>query len=161
MTELGNLSWSEKMKLKNQLSEDNTIQCEVKEATMDESTSTAIIKFNTEVCDISDEIELDATFKLDEESEFETFLKSYGYAPAEDSIFEKLKDMKIELKLVKNSSGELLFKHNDRKHCKINVQNQNSNNNDNKDEDDNTNRSPFLKDTDKPRPGTRPVNYRE
>lgn len=160
MTELGDLDWSEKMKLKNQLSEDNTVQCEIEKATINESTSTAIINFKTDVCNISDKIELDATFKLDGESEFESFLKSYGYAPAEDNIFEKLTDIKIELKLVKNSSGELLFKHNDRKHCNINTQNQKTNDQ-NQNEDDNTNRSPFLTDTNKSRPGTRPVNYRE
>lgn len=160
MTELGDLDWSEKMKLKNQLSEDNTVQCKIEKATINESTSTAIINFKTDVCNISDKIELDATFKLDGESEFESFLKSYGYAPAEDNIFEKLTDIKIELKLVKNSSGELLFKHNDRKHCKINTQNQKTSDQ-NQNEDDNTNRSPFLTDTNKPRPGTKPVNYRE
>lgn len=96
------ISWNDKMRIKTNLSEDNKIEAKVEDVEIQDNV--ALIKLSPLVCDIAVELELDSTFKLHKDSEFELFLKDHGIAPTEDDIVETLEGEEVEIKVEKGKS---------------------------------------------------------
>lgn len=105
------ISFQEKMKIKNHANNFNRICCVIKDIKYNNETVILFVSPEFEKS-IVKTVRLDSTFKLETQSEFESFLKSNGISPYDEDFKNKLLDKSIELYVNVNKNENIDFKYN-------------------------------------------------
>lgn len=105
------LTFNEKIKIKSYTNDSNKINCIIKDIKYNDETAILLVspEFSTS---IEKTVKLDATFKLDDKSEFESFLKSNGISPFDQDFENKLLDKSIEFYVYIDENKNIKFKYN-------------------------------------------------
>lgn len=109
------LTFNEKLKIKSYTNDSNKINCIIKDIKYNDETAILLVspEFSTS---IEKTVKLDATFKLDEKSEFESFLKSNGISPLDQDFENRLLDKSSEFYVYIDENKNIKFKY-DKDNC--------------------------------------------
>lgn len=105
------ISFQEKMKIKNHANNFNRICCVIKDIKYNNETAILFVSPEFEKS-IVKTVRLDATFELETQSEFESFLKYNGISPYDEDFKNKLLDKSIELYVDVDENENIDFKYN-------------------------------------------------
>lgn len=105
------ISFQEKMKIKNHANNFNRICCVIKDIKYNNETAILFVSPEFEKS-IVKTVRLDATFELETQSEFESFLKYNGISPYDENFKNKLLDKSIELYVDVDENENIDFKYN-------------------------------------------------
>lgn len=97
-TRLKELSFAEKMKIKENVDNNNQLECVIKD--VEKKNKEIVLKVSPVCCkSFEKEVSLGCGFYLNKDSEYEEFLKNNGISPIQDDIEEDLVQSKVSLYL--------------------------------------------------------------